>query len=521
MKSFNITGKCIPEKHYMVDISSRLGQITSMVDAGSYFCINRGRQYGKTTTLSLLKKYLDTDYTVCSISFEGVEEEAFSDADQLARLFIGLIVDTVYYGETAGLSDTVTSILEKRLEQPSKITMRELGNLISSLSSQTEKKLVLMIDEVDQASGYPTFIIFLGLLRDKYLKREDRPTFHSVILASVYDIKNLKLRMRTEGEHVFNSPWNIAVDFDTDMSFSVKDIMTLLEDYENEHHTGMDMFSMASLLYEYTSGYPFLVSRMCQLIDIVSKGNPWNRDMLLEAEKIILSEKNTLFDDIIKKLHDYPDLKQMLREILYNGRKIAYNPDITAINIAQMFNYITNQHGIVEISNRLFETRLYNMFVSEENLNSQIYKAGSMDKNQFIHDGKLDMERILERFIVHYTDIYGNREERFHENEGRKYFLFYLKPIINGTGNYYIEAQTRDETRTDVIVDYLGEQYIIEMKIWHGDAYNRRGEQQLAEYMEYYHLDKGYMLSFNFNQKKTIGIAHIRLQDKLLVEAVV
>ncbi len=43
-----------------------------------------------------------------------------------------------------------------------------------------------------------------------------------------------------------------------------------------------------------------------------------------------------------------------------------------------------------------------------------------------------------------------------------------LKPIINGTGNYYLEAQTRDAGRTDVIVDYLGEQFVVEMKIWCG-----------------------------------------------------
>lgn len=36
--------------------------------------------------------------------------------------------------------------------------------------------------------------------------------------------------------------------------------------------------------------------------------------------------------------------------------------------------------------------------------------------------------------------------------------------IINGTGNYYIEAQTRDQTQTDIIVDYLGKQYVIELK---------------------------------------------------------
>ena len=50
--------------------------------------------------------------------------------------------------------------------------------------------------------------------------------------------------------------------------------------------------------------------------------------------------------------------------------------------------------------------------------------------------------------------------------------------IINGTGNYYTEAQTREQTRTDIIVDYLGKQYVIELKIWRGDEYNKRGEKQ-------------------------------------------
>ena len=162
---------------------------------------------------------------------------------------------------------------------------------------------------------------------------------------------------------------------------------------------------------------------------------------------------------------------------------------------------------------------MYNLFVSEEQ--SAIYTEGSKDKGQFIQNGRLDMKRILERFIVHFTDLYGKNEDSFIEKVGRKFFLFYLKPIINGTGNYYVEAQTRDEGRTDVIVDYLGEQYVIECKIWHGNAYNERGEKQLEEYLEAYHLDRGYMLSFNFNKKKEVGVKEIQLGDKVLVEAVV
>ena len=59
------------------------------------------------------------------------------------------------------------------------------------------------------------------------------------------------------------------------------------------------------------------------------------------------------------------------------------------------------------------------------------------------------------------------------------------------------------------------------MKLWRGDAYNTRGEEQLSHYLEYYHLQKGYMLSFNFNRKKEIGMKEFQIKGKTLIEAVV
>ena len=131
------------------------------------------------------------------------------------------------------------------------------------------------------------------------------------------------------------------------------------------------------------------------------------------------------------------------------------------------------------------------------------------------------MRLVLERFVVHFNDLYKDQDGHFLEEAGRRYFLLYLKPIINGTGNYYIEAETRNRERTDVVVDYRGEQFVIEMKIWRGNAYHTRGEKQLTDYLDYYHLKKGYMVSFRFNQKKEPKVAEILLGDKVLVEAVV
>ncbi|MCI9046037.1 MAG: hypothetical protein HFG71_01955 [Hungatella sp.] len=42
--------------------------------------------------------------------------------------------------------------------------------------------------------------------------------------------------------------------------------------------------------------------------------------------------------------------------------------------------------------------------------------------------------------------------------------MLFLRPVINGIGNSYVEAETRSHERMDLVIDYQGEQSIIEMK---------------------------------------------------------
>lgn len=41
----------------------------------------------------------------------------------------------------------------------------------------------------------------------------------------------------------------------------------MLEEYEQDSHTGMDIKAVANEIYAYTSGYPVLVSLICKRID--------------------------------------------------------------------------------------------------------------------------------------------------------------------------------------------------------------------------------------------------------------
>ena len=529
MKEFNTTGVCIPSRHYMVDLSGRVAEIKKLVDAGKYFTINRGRQYGKTTTLTALKKELLREYVVLSLDFQDIDQDSFQSGGSFSQAFARLIID-LYEFEDMPVPEKTLEALDRLIESDTdRVKLDELFRILKRWMKHSEKPVVLLIDEVDSATNNQVFLDFLAQLRTGYIRRDTDgiPAFQSVILAGVTDVRYLKRKIRPDEQHRENSPWNIATDFTIDMSLSEPGIRGMLEEYEADHHTGMDTGHMAKRLREYTSGYPVLVSRICQLIDQeVSQrmGVPeaWGEQGFEEALKLILSENNALFQSLTKNLNNTPELKAAIRSILMEGERMAWNPDQKEIVQMQMYGLIRKEQNAVRIANRIFETRLYNFFLSDEELKSNVFfREGDYARNIFVENSRLNVRLILERFIETYHQVCGPLEEKFREKDGRELFLLYLRPIINGTGNYYIEAQTRDQRRTDVIIDYLGQQYIIELKIWRGERYNEEGEKQILEYLDYFGLDTGYMLSFNFNRKKETGVKQVSIGDRLLYEGVV
>lgn len=530
MKAFNTTAVCIPSKHYMVDITERVNEIKKYVDEGKYFTINRARQYGKTTTLNALKKVIQYDYVVLSLSFEQISDSAYRTEGEFIQAFSRIVLDQNLFSGLEIPEQVKSEFNRLNSEDVEKPKLDELYRTFRRWITMLDRPMVLIIDEVDTATNNQVFIDFLAVLRDGYIARDTDglPAFQSVILAGVTDVKHLKGKIRADGESKQNSPWNIAADFNIDMSLSEEGIARMLEEYDLDHDTKMDVPFVAKQIREYTNGYPFLVSRICQLIDTeiyARRGDLrlcWTKTGIEEAVKLLLAETNTLFKSLTTKLHNYPELCQSLRNILMEGQKLTYNSLQDSIVQMEMYGFIRNENNTVKIANRIFETVLYNYFLSGEELKSNSFsKEGSIAKSLFVKDGKLDMPLILGHFIETYNDIFGPLKEKFKEKDGRELFLLYIKPIINGTGNYYIEAQTRNQTRTDLIIDYLGQQYVIEMKIWRGPRYNADGEKQISEYLDYFHLGVGYMISFNFNDKKKTGVDEVHFGDKVLYEAVV
>ena len=520
MKKFNVTGNCIPSENYMVDISDKIKQIKKLIDNGYYFTINRARQYGKTTTLGILERNIKDEYAVASISFQGIGDNCFSSEENFCMMLMELVKKNLQF---TGIDE----LYAKKWVDEKITTFMLLSEHITKMCK--EKKVVLMIDEVDNASNNRVFVKFLNMLREKYIARRNGKdyTFHSVILAGVYDVKNIKLKMINEGIYtsgetenkIYNSPWNIAVDFEVDMAFNPTEIATMLNDYEADHKTGMNIIEISEAIYGYTSGYPFLVSRICQHIDVKLE-RKWIPENIKKAVEALLIEKNMLFDDMFKNIAAYADLKKFLYNLLFFGETRTYNIDNPTINLGCMFGYFRNENGLTKISNKIFEMRIYNYFISE-NENSGEVKVKPPLRSEIIENGRFNMEMFLKRFAQHYAEIYKLKDAEFLERHGGLLFLTYIKPFINGQGFCHIESQTND-FKIDIIVDYASEQFIIELKIWHGPKNHKEAYKQLANYLKIKNADTGYLLTFDFRKEanKERKAEWIDINDKKIFDVI-
>ncbi|MCO6493867.1 MAG: AAA family ATPase [Phaeodactylibacter sp.] len=512
-KRFNITGVCIADRHYMMDTREKINAVMEMIDYGEYFVINRPRQYGKTTMIFLLEDYLKKKggYLAIKTSFEEIGDLAFENEQTLSRSFLGLLHDAIVWENPDFARFFQDKIAEAR-------HLTDLSKIISQVVREAQKKVVLLIDEVDASSNNPMFLKLLSMLRSKYLNRhrKGQETFHSVILAGVHDVKTLKLKLRSDGQHQYNSPWNIAADFNVDMSFNPKEIAPMLEEYAWAESIEMDIPAIAERLYYYTSGYPFLVSKLCKVIAEkllpANKGKTWTTKDVDIAVNVLLAESNTNFDSLVKNLENNQDLHELVFAILVQGKFFSFNIHNPVIQMGVMYGILKNGAG-TKIHNRIYEQLIYNYMVSKMETHLTLEDEGNR-LEVIQNNNELNLEKILLKFQRFMQEQYRKKDQAFLEREGRLIFLAYLHPILNGGGHTFVEAQISEEKRLDVVVTYFQNQYIVELKRWYGEKKHQAGLNQLSDYLSRQNQQQGYLVIFEHNKKKSWRKERIRHTGK-------
>ncbi len=497
-KEFNITGNCHPHEHYMADVSKKLEQSFKLVEQGKYFIINRPRQYGKTTTLyTLADKLRKTgEYVVLNTSFEGIGDIIFNDEKVFSQGFVEILAKyaSVYMPQT-----------EKWLRRtaPKIQSLKLLDSMLTEFVCKSDKKVVLMIDEVDKSSNNQLFVSFLAMLRNKYLERNTFKTFHSVVLAGLHDVKSLKLKLRPDEEAKYNSPWNIAADFTVDMNLQPFEIKPMLDEYATDRGVKMDTQQIAEKLFYYTSGYPFLVSKLCKMFDEqylpLKTVKEWTDADLETAVQQLVTETNTNFESLVKNIENNKELYDFVYKVAVDNEHYPFNISDPVINLGVLYGIFVNRNGLA-IHNRIYSEVLLN-YMSFRLLRTQQTKPqnGTVYKND---NGSLNMETVLLGFQSFMKKEYNKKDRDFLERNGRLVFLAFIKPIINGSGHDFKEPQISEEKRLDVVITYLKDKFVAELKLWYGEKAHQKGLTQLADYLTSQNLSEGYLIIFDHSEIK-------------------
>jgi len=195
---------------------------------------------------------------------------------------------------------------------------------------------------------------------------------------------------------------------------------------------------------------------------------------------------------------------------------------LTPISLGIRYGYFKEVEGRVKISNKIFEMIISEYFIGKdqvENLKTKAVQPALYA--DVIQDGRFNMQLCLEKFAKYYHQYYNEKDDKFLERECRFIFLFFMSPILNGCGFAHIESQFTDDRRMDVVINYQDQQFVIELKIWYGDAKHQKAYEQLLGYMNKKRLDEGYLLTFNFLKNKKSEQEWVEIDDKKVFDIMV
>ncbi len=153
-------------------------------------------------------------YLPIRLNFQGIDGQWHKTDGAFANMFAGQLEKTIRAIDTQ-LADLVKQLI------PGIQNMDALSDAISQLANGSDKKMVLLIDEVDASSHFTSFLNFLGMLRTKYLDRFaiHHATFHSIVLAGVHDIKTLKSKSTLNAGSSVQQPLEYCLRFQSGYEF--------------------------------------------------------------------------------------------------------------------------------------------------------------------------------------------------------------------------------------------------------------------------------------------------------------
>ncbi|MGB3758769.1 MAG: ATP-binding protein, partial [Rivularia sp. (in: cyanobacteria)] len=304
---FNIAGPCKADKHYMLPPTSRLPDLSMLIEQESYFVIHAPRQTGKTTAMLALAQQLTATGHYTAVMLSAEVGSAFNNDPSAAELAI--------LGAWRG---AIAIRLPQDLQPPTWVYDEPGQRIQASLQAWAKastKPLAIFIDEIDSLQD-DTLISVLRQLRDGYPNRpENFPS--SVGLIGLRDVRDYKVASGGSDRLNTSSPFNIKVSSITLRNFNAEEVVELYQQHTED--TGQIFTQEASATaFDLTQGQPWLVNALAKEVVekmVKDRSIAITKEHILQAKEILIARRDTHLDSLAERLRE-PRIKAIIQPML-------------------------------------------------------------------------------------------------------------------------------------------------------------------------------------------------------------
>jgi hypothetical protein len=491
MHYFNIAGPCSKDEHYMIDAATRLHGVEQLIDMRTYFVIHAARQSGKTTYIQNLAVRLNAfgKYYALYCSLEGAQ--GVVDPEKGIPEVVKIIKNMLLLAKFPHAED-----FAKEADYTNFTDVLRMS--ITNYCMLLDKPLVILFDESD-CLGEGAMISFLRQLRLGYNTRHTIPFVHSVALVGMRNLRDYKVRIRTDSESMGTaSPFNIITEALTIKNFTEDEVRALYQQHTDE--TGQVFNDDAvALACRQTQGQPWLVNAIAR--EVIVKLLEWDytqavtADMVEKAIQTIILRRDTHIDSLLERLKE--DRVRRVIDPLITGDVVDtftddfyYTRDLGLIRITPEKRIEPANPIYAEVMVRTLNAHM------QDNILQNVVPAAQNPR--YLKDGRIDMGCLMRDFQRFWRENSGIWVDKFDYREAAPHLILmaFLQRVING-GGQVIREMASGTGRTDICLVYDNHKYPIELKLWRGEKSLREGLEQTARYVDVYGCTEGWLALFD------------------------
>jgi hypothetical protein len=163
---------------------------------------------------------------------------------------------------------------------------------------------------------------------------------------------------------------------------------------------------------------------------------------------------------------------------------------------------VTDENGLdyARVANPIYRKMLIKAFAPSHTLIRQAL-TGSV-QNRFVVNGALHFDALLDAFKA-FMEEQGVRllkseiTSRPLEISGQYLLLSYLTAALQSVGGFVTIESLSSAGEMDILAFYRNQRFIVETKVWYGEARFDQGKAQLVDYLQATGLPKGWLVVFD------------------------